>query len=310
MTCRPEVINGKRVGTLFFVIIKVLVFFIFPKNVCARVYTFAWVPPPVSNPVYYLGRDAALAKAQEIKERNGDEIKVLYVGSETMEPAQQEQIIRELIAKKVNGIAVASGERNSLTGVIDQAVQAGIPVLCWDIDCPASQRFLGPSGRIAVLTGDPKNEVTTERMRGFTDVLQDYPDLRVITSVNGQIDAISSAQAVEDALRKHPDLNGWYFTDAWPFSRVDAMPTWKKLTEAGTLMNIASGRLPADLDFLNRGFIKNYAPIRFWYWGYYAIEALYQSVAEKKSFNRYFDPIADQPSSETCQCENRRVMFW
>ncbi|MEI6157630.1 MAG: substrate-binding domain-containing protein, partial [Atribacterota bacterium] len=255
MTCRPEVINGKRVGTLFFVIIMVLVFFIFPKNVFARVYTFAWVPPPVSNPVYYLGRDAALAKAQEIKERNGDEIKVLYVGSETMEPAQQEQIIRELIAKKVNGIAVASGERNSLTGVIDQAVQAGIPVLCWDIDCPASQRFtflgldeyetgkkaaealiwfLGPSGRIAVLTGNPKNEVTTERMRGFTDVLQDYPDLRVITSVNGQTDAISSAQAVEDALRKHPDLNGWYFTDAWPFSRVDAMPTWKKLTEAGT----------------------------------------------------------------------------
>ena len=48
--------------------------------------------------------------------------------------------MEDLITQKVDGIAIGPCDSEALTPYIDQAVEAGIPVLCFDTDAPNSKR--------------------------------------------------------------------------------------------------------------------------------------------------------------------------
>jgi ABC-type sugar transport system substrate-binding protein len=43
--------------------------------------TIAWIPKALNNPVFEVGRDGALKKAEELNAMGGPEVEVLYVGS-------------------------------------------------------------------------------------------------------------------------------------------------------------------------------------------------------------------------------------
>src|SRR6476659_2763564 len=94
-------------------------------------YTLALVPKNMNNPFFDQARDGC-KKAE--KELNGA-VECLYIGpGEHGGGEEQVQVVNDLIAKKVDGIAVSPANAAAMAGALKKAKDAGIPVLTWDSD--------------------------------------------------------------------------------------------------------------------------------------------------------------------------------
>src|SRR3954464_1787943 len=91
-------------------------------------YTFALVPKNMNNPFFDQARDGC-KKAE--KELNGA-IECLYVGpGEHGGGEEQVQVVNDLIARHVDGIAVSPSNAAAMGRALAAANRAGIPVLTW-----------------------------------------------------------------------------------------------------------------------------------------------------------------------------------
>jgi simple sugar transport system substrate-binding protein len=88
---------------------------------------------------------------------------------------------------------------NRLAG--QQAGQAMVDLL--------TEKYGGPQGKVLEITGNLGQNVGMLRRDGFHDILDEYPDIEVITRP-GDWDAALGVQIVEDVLNANPDLDGIY----------------------------------------------------------------------------------------------------
>src|SRR5215210_1133891 len=96
-----------------------------------KTYTFALVPKNMNNPFFDQARDGC-KKAE--KELNGA-VECMYIGpGEHGGGDEQVQILNDLIARRVDGIAVSPSNSAAAARALERAKSAGIPVLTWDSD--------------------------------------------------------------------------------------------------------------------------------------------------------------------------------
>ena len=94
-------------------------------------YTFALVPKNMNNPFFDQARDGC-KKAEA--ESNGA-FECMYIGpGEHGGGDEQVAIVQDLVAKKVDGIAVSPSNAAAMAVALQAAKEAGIPVLTWDSD--------------------------------------------------------------------------------------------------------------------------------------------------------------------------------
>ena len=97
----------------------------------SRNYVFALVPKNMNNPFFDQARDGC-KKAEA--ESNGA-FECMYIGpGEHGGGDEQVQIVQDLVAKKVDGIAVSPSNAAAMAVALQAAKEAGIPVLTWDSD--------------------------------------------------------------------------------------------------------------------------------------------------------------------------------
>jgi ABC-type sugar transport system substrate-binding protein len=77
----------------------------------------------------------------------GPHVNVEWQGPEAWDPALEANALQDAIHRRVNGIVITAAEKDMLKPVINTAIEAGIPVICFDADVPESQR-------LAVVTTD------------------------------------------------------------------------------------------------------------------------------------------------------------
>jgi ribose transport system substrate-binding protein len=71
----------------------------------------------------------------------GPHIKTELAGSAEVDAAVEAKALEQLIAKKPNGIVVTAADSATLVPSINKAVDAGIPVVGFDVDSPDSKRW-------------------------------------------------------------------------------------------------------------------------------------------------------------------------
>src|SRR6516162_3297732 len=97
----------------------------------AEPYTFALVPKSTNNPFY----DAAFAGCKKAESELKGAIKCLYIGpGEHGGGDEQAQIVGDLIAKKVDGIAVSPANAAAIAAALQGAKAANIQVVTFDSD--------------------------------------------------------------------------------------------------------------------------------------------------------------------------------
>src|SRR5215831_12133515 len=94
-------------------------------------FTFALVPKNTNNPFF----DQALAGCKKAEKELNGKIECLYIGpGEHGGGEEQAQIVADLVAKRVDGIAVSPSNAAAIAHILPEAKKAGIPVLTWDSD--------------------------------------------------------------------------------------------------------------------------------------------------------------------------------
>lgn len=277
--------------------------------------TLAWVSKNLGNPVFDHGYKGAMQKAAELSAAGPYAVEVVAVGPASADAVEQTRVIDDLIARRVDGIAVSCNDPTACVDPINRAVAAGIPVMTWDSDAPESERFtflsidnkaagrraaellldaIGERGKVAIITSMPGALNLEQRVAGFREVMADHPGIEIVAEVATNEDISRGVQGVEDVMQAHPDLRGWFFAGMWPlFADRGAMPLWERATREGRLKTVSFDTLPFQLDLLREGYLAALIGQKYWGWGYDSIQIVYDQVTGARQFPPFIDTGMD-----------------
>ena len=249
------------------------------------------VVPKITHPFY----DDVLAGLEEAT-AGMDNVEYQWIAPPTGNPAEQVQILEDLINKGVDGIGLAPLEAASVEPVIAQAAAAGIPVVTFDSDAPNSERVayygtdnraagrqqaevmaeaLGGKGKVAILTGSLVMANLNERMEGVNEVFAEkYPDIEVVDTIATDDDFAKGLEVSEAMLRAHSDLNGVIavsMTGSVAMPKVLADPAF---ADRGDLVVVAFDDFEDTLKGIRDGYIHATMVQRPKQMGIYVIEGL------------------------------------
>jgi ribose transport system substrate-binding protein len=218
----------------------------------ADAFTFALVPKNMNNPFFDQARDGC----KKAEAESGGKLVCEYIGpGEHGGGEEQVQVVNDLIAKKVDGIAVSPSNAAAMGKTLEAAKAAGIPVLTWDSDlldkdkglrvayigthnyeigvnlAKIAQTLKPQGGTICIQSGGAAAANHNERMQGIRDTLagakSDSAPGDRLTGVNGwtEVDGCPlytdddfprSVQQMEDTLAKYPQLDAFIPTGGFP----------------------------------------------------------------------------------------------
>ena len=215
-------------------------------------YVFALVPKNTNNPFFDQARDGCKKAEAELK----GAIECVYIGpGEHGGGEEQVQVVNDLIAKKVDGIAVSPSNAAAMGKALEGAKAAGIPVLTWDSDlldkdkalrlayvgthnyeigvnlAKIAQQIKPKGGTICIQSGGAAAANHNERMQGIRDTLAGAKSAQApgtkLTGQNGWNEVAGcplytnddfplAVQQMEDILGKYPKLDAFIPTGGFP----------------------------------------------------------------------------------------------
>jgi ribose transport system substrate-binding protein len=273
------------------------------------IFTIAWIPKALNNPVFELGREGCFEAARRLTEQGPYQVECLYLGSVSSDMAEQARVIADAVAQGVDAIGVSCNNPAGCVEPINAAIAAGIPVMTWDSDSPESQRFtylgvsnyeggraagellvraMGETGQVALLTGVPGAANLEERIAGFRDYVAQFPGIEIVTTVACNDDINLGVQVVEETMQAYPDLDGWFFVGLWPvFAGRGAMPLFEDAVLNGNMKAVAFDTLPVELEWVQDGLLHGLVGQKYWGWGFDTVNMLYQHVLYGTPFNSF-----------------------
>lgn len=138
--------------------------------------------------------------------------------------ATQAANVEDLIARKVDLIMVSPLTTDGLTDAVQEAMDAGIPVVTMDrvVDCDVTVKViadnyhmgemaadklaekLGEKGNIIEVCGTTGASATIDRQAGFEDRIKEkYPDMKIVDSQDCDYNGANAASYMEDMLQKY-----------------------------------------------------------------------------------------------------------
>lgn len=209
--------------------ILVALVMLFSLSASAKEKVFVMVPKGV-HPYYepcYEGFEAAGKKFG---------VKTEYVAPQDFQLPLQVKVIENLIVRKVDGIAISALDNEGLIDVIQQAMDAGIKIVCFDADAPSSDRlsyigtvnktagevgaeqmvkYIGDKGEIAVLQGGLGASNLNMRFDGFKSKLDEIaPDMKIVAREDNEGKFELATNKTEALLGAYTNLKGVFSVSA------------------------------------------------------------------------------------------------
>ena len=219
----------------------------------------------------------------------------------------QNEIMLNLISRgDVDGISISCTTGDALLASINAALDAGIQVVCYDVDSPNSNReyYIGTENykagytcgeymldlykdsglekvTVAVLAGIPGADDIEARIRGFKDAVEGSNIEIVYTfACNDNVD--EAIEGVEAYTRANGEtLDAWFMAGGWPYTvDVTAMPNtnaWKLADEMHKVVtvDIFPETTPA---FFEAGVLDVAVGQSMYNMGYYSVETLVKLI--------------------------------
>ena len=238
------------------------------------------------------------------------------VGPDTYDSAAELDAFRHAIASHPSGILISAADASSFRADINDAVQAGIPIITVDSDAPSSQRLyfigtdnlaaghLGADRLVDKLNGKgnivffsiPGQPNLDERLHGYKDVIADHPGMKIIDVLNVKGDpAIAFDQTRQYLSRKGPDK-----VDAFVSLESSSGPAIAEVLKRANATDrtlIAMDVGPETLGLIKSGNIDSTVSQKPWTMGYVGLKQLdeinhhkpkpFQNNYTVDSFSRY-----------------------
>jgi LacI family transcriptional regulator len=240
------------------------------------------------DPLWYQVKAGTHAIAHEIREVG---METQWVVPRSWDATSQIAVMEELIARRVDGIALAPVDPDTLSKIIDKAVDSGIPVITFNTDAPESQRmcfvgqdsltagrvagalmgeFLNREGKVAIITGFHRTLGHRQRLQGFKEQMQKYfPHIEIIGIYENHDKPKEAYNISQKALKSCSDLGGIYVTAGGPFGAGYAV---KDAGKGGIIKLICFDLLKETIQLIREGivqasiqqdpFFQGYEPVR------------------------------------------------
>lgn len=256
---------------------------------------FAMVTKAV-HPYYepcYEGFKAAAAKHKVTVER---------VDPQKMELPLQVKSIEDLIAQRVDGIAISAVDDAGLKPVIAEATKAGIKVITFDAPAPSSSAltYIGTDnktagfeagkkmaelmkghGKIVVLQGGLGAANLNLRTQGFKEALAKFaPKVKVADVVDVAGDFSVATNKTESILQTHPDLTAIFAVSAE--GAPAAAGVLKQQGKKGKIILAGFDDLADTLKGIKDGTISFCIVQKTFKMGWLSVEALLDATQGKK----------------------------
>ena len=272
------------------------------------------------NAVFQAARAGAEAAARELGAARGVQVLIDWQTPPEEDAQKQAQAIEQLARAGVPGIAVSCSEANTLTAAIDKAVELGSVVMCFDSDAPRSRRFaffgtddltcgemvmselaaaLGEQGTIAILAGNATAPNLQQRVEGVKRELARHPGIRLLE------DGIyyhpetpeQASETMNRAQSSHPEIDGWALVGGWPLYTRSTL-AW----EPGHPRVVSVDALPAQLPYLDEGYVEVLLAQDCYGWGWRSVEVLLAKILDGENPRggpRLIDPLVRVRKADT-----------
>ncbi len=189
---------------------------------------------------------------------------------------EQQRIIEDLIAKKINGMAISPIDPANMTGILNEAA-ARMPLITQDSDAAKSNRlaYIGTNnyeagkiageeikkalpggGKLMIFVGRLDAQNAVDRRQGILDAIKGA-NIELVDTRLDYADQAKAKQNVEDTLAAHPDINAlaglWSYNGPAILSAVTAAGKVGQIKivcfdeEEMTLQGVADGAISATI---------------------------------------------------------------
>jgi ribose transport system substrate-binding protein len=271
---------------------------------------FALIPKALDIPVFEYANQGAQREAASL-----GNVEVIYRGPDHADELKQKEILESFIQQKVDGIAISVLAAEFMTSTIDKAVDAGIPVVTWDSDAPASKRFafygvddfksgqimgeqagklLNGKGTVAFLTSMGANNLQ-RRLDGAKDALAKFPGIKIVETYDIKEDSVRCSELIATGTNRYPDLGAWISVGGWPVFTANALaPVDPKKTKF-----ISFDTNPPAPDLLKAGKVQVLLGQKYFGWGAEPVKLLVDAINGKRPANPIIDSGVDVVTPET-----------
>jgi len=190
-----------------------------------RPYTIAFVPKRSDIPYFKYAAEGAMEAARDFGAN------VLFAGPDAADTDKQIEVIRSLIERKVDLLAVSANDPDKLAPVLNEAKKQGIKIITWDSDTlPETRKFfvnmvepetlgrhlmdtlalaMGEQGKFAVMTGSLDAANLNEWLKWIkVQQVEFYPEMELLEVVANDDNFQKATEAARALLRRHPDIGG------------------------------------------------------------------------------------------------------
>lgn len=235
-------------------------------------------------------------------------VSIEYRGATQYDSHEQITVLEQVIAKKPAGIAISAINPYELNSTINKAIEAGIPVVLFDSDAPASNAhsflgtnnytagvtgahkmadLLGEKGKVAVITL-PNQLNNKERTDGFVETVQkEYPNMEVVAIRDGKGDQLKSEKAATEIMNSYPDIQGIFATEANGGVGIAEATQSLKMDKKIKIISFDTDK--RTLDKIKEGVISASLAQGTWNMGYWSLQFLFQhhhGISSLPSANR------------------------
>ena len=193
----------------------------------------ALVMKTLNHPYFLDMRRGAIEAAQELDIRL-----VVQAAEREIDAEKQMQIVENLIQRRVSALCIAPSGSREIVPVIVKANRVGIPVLIVDtrVDEEVLQEAggkiagfvgadnlrggrlagkyiatqLGGKGHVAILEGIPGHETGDSRLRGFHQIMENYPEIQVVSSQTANWERAQGYAVFQNMLQARPDIQALF----------------------------------------------------------------------------------------------------
>ncbi|MBL9072144.1 D-ribose ABC transporter substrate-binding protein [Tabrizicola sp.] len=205
--------------------------------------TIAIITPSHDNPFFKAEADGAAAKAVEL----GYEVMVLVHDDDAN---KQNELFDSAIAAGVKAIILDNAGADASVAAVQKAKDAGIPSFLIDREITATGvavsqivsnnyqgaqlgaeefvKLMGEAGEYAELIGKESDTNAGIRSKGYHDVIDQYPDLKMVASQTANWSQTEAYSVMESMLQANPGIKG-----VISGNDTMAMGAWAALEAAG-----------------------------------------------------------------------------
>jgi len=237
--------------------------------------------------VYYLSpnqfdemQTSASEMIQDAVERAGYSCKVMVAGNE--DSNLQMNQLENAITQNPEAIILAAVDGNAIIGGVEQAREAGIPVIVFDrvisgttidftsvagckrIGIMAAHEIAGlleekygePKGNVLDIMGDPGDSYTVLIEEGLQETMEEeYPDIVIETKIAYGWEATTAANIADDYLLANPDTDLVFpHADHMAVSIASVLQT--KGLNKNDVMLVSTAGMPSGLQLIRDGWMK------------------------------------------------------